>query len=97
MAAYFACQESFQITPGNDPSLTVLIYPPRSGLSRLATSWRGGVKITVLGSRKWMLTIACTTVLAWSAFVWLGRRLLANEAVRNISGYPNHGQNVYYL
>jgi hypothetical protein len=44
-----------------------------------------------------MRTITCINVLAWGAFVWIGRGLLANVAAQNIAGYPNHRQSVYYI
>jgi len=44
-----------------------------------------------------MPIVTWMNVLAWGTFVWIGRGLLANVAAQNISGYPNHGQSVYYL
>jgi hypothetical protein len=44
-----------------------------------------------------MRTVTCINVFLWGALVWLGRSLSANVAARNIQGYPNHGQLVYYV
>jgi len=44
-----------------------------------------------------MRFVAAINVLLWGAFIWIGHRLLDASTARDVAGYPNAGQVMYYL